>query len=101
MDDGSQREYIGREVDRQLDRSQQDGSIEPERRMEAEGDEAREGETQRLRKRVRSMGVQLQKSRGSQTQRGKMVEWHGPAGGQSHPFQILAQKGFKWTKSFK
>ena len=40
-------------------------------------------------------------SRGSQTQRGKMVEWHGPAGGQSHPFQILAQKGFKWTKSFK
>ena len=37
MEDGSQREYIGREVDRQLDRSQREGSIEPERHMEAGG----------------------------------------------------------------
>ena len=79
MDDGSQREYIGREVDRQLDRSQREGSIGPERRMEAGEDEAREGETQRLRKRVCSMGVQLQKSRGSQTQAEKQRE-AGPEG---------------------
>lgn len=74
-----QRECLCREVDRQLDRSQGDGSIEPGRRTEAEGDEAREGGTRRRRKRVRSMGVQLQKSRGSQTQTEKQRE-AGPEG---------------------
>ena len=70
--------------------------------MEAEGERAREGETQTFRKRVNSTGIQLQKSRGNQTQTKKQekaapegVRKRSTEGGRGRGGELRASQKYK------